>query len=99
MPCVPAIAFGPGGNLGVMTRARLLVFGVGLAVLAAACAAKGTGGATGTGGANGSGGANGQCGSGLMACNGSCVNVQTDSQNCGTCQLACDTGTVCQGGS
>jgi glucosylceramidase len=99
MPSVSEIAFRLGGNLAVMVRARLLAFGFGLAFLAAACAAKGPSGATGTGGTGNTGGATGQCGSGLMACNGSCVNVQTDNQNCGTCQLACDTGTVCQGGS
>jgi glucosylceramidase len=76
-----------------MSRARLLVFGFGLAFLAAACAAKGTGGSTGTGGTTD------PCGSGQMTCNGSCVNVLTDNQNCGTCGLVCDTDAVCQGGT
>ena len=76
-----------------MIGARLLVLGIGLGFLGAACGAKGSGGSTGTGGTTD------PCGAGQMTCNGSCVNIQTDSQNCGTCQLACDTGTVCQGGT
>ena len=75
-----------------MTRTRLLLLGLGLAALAAACAAKGT---TGTG----TGGSTGGCGSGQMECNGSCANVLTDSQNCGTCGLVCDTDAACQGGT
>ena len=45
------------------------------------------------------GGGNNSCGSGQMPCNGTCVDVQSDGQNCGTCGLACDTGTVCQAGT
>lgn len=31
-------------------------------------------------------------------CNGQCVNLQTDVQNCGTCGNTCDTGEICQNG-
>ena len=29
-------------------------------------------------------------------CNGTCVNVQTDNQNCGSCGNTCGTGTTCR---
>ena len=81
-----------------MNRARGWISGVRFAFLvaacaAAACAAKGnTGGMTGTGGS-------GACGSGQMECNGACADIQTDSENCGTCGYVCDTGMACQGAS
>ena len=49
-----AISFGPSGNSGAMTMARVWVFGLGLALLAAACT---KGGATGPG-TGGTGGNN-----------------------------------------
>ena len=87
MPCVPAIAFGPGGNLGGMTRARVLVFGFALAFLAAACAAKGTGGATGTGGAA-TGGTTGTGSGGSGTATGGVTG--TGDKNSGGC--SCDLG-------
>src|SRR5581483_5686220 len=42
---------------------------------------------------------NSTCGSDQDLCNGACVNVQTDNQNCGSCGNSCGTGTTCSGGS
>ena len=49
--------------------------------------------------AKGSGGTPNQCSSNQDECNGTCVNVQTDGQNCGSCGKVCGTGTTCQNGS
>jgi len=40
-----------------------------------------------------------QCSSNQDECNGTCVNVQTDNQNCGSCGKTCGTGTTCQNGT
>jgi endo-1,4-beta-D-glucanase Y len=42
---------------------------------------------------------NTQCSNNQDECNGTCVNVQTDQQNCGACGKTCGTGTTCQNGS
>src|SRR5450755_364182 len=94
------IAFGPSGNLGVMTKARLLIFGIGLAFFAAACA-KGTpsGGTTGTGGTpgGGTGGIVGPTCSGTQTpCGTNCVDTSSDTDNCGVCGNACTGGQTCQ---
>ena len=39
------------------------------------------------------------CPSGSTSCGGSCVNTQTSSSHCGSCNYACPTGSTCQGGS
>ena len=39
------------------------------------------------------------CSSGQLMCGDSCVNVQTDPQNCGSCGKSCGNGSSCQGGS
>ena len=56
-----------------------------LALVAAGCATPTTGGPA--------------CGAGQVACNGSCVNAQTDNQNCGACGTTCGTGKSCQAGA
>ncbi|MBN1607734.1 MAG: glucosylceramidase [Polyangiaceae bacterium] len=38
------------------------------------------------------------CGGGLSSCGAGCVNLQTDSQNCGICGQACSVGQSCQAG-
>lgn len=39
------------------------------------------------------------CDAGLTACNGACVDLQTDPQHCGACNTACATGDTCSGGT
>jgi hypothetical protein len=40
------------------------------------------------------------CSSGQLTCgSGSCVNAQTDPQNCGSCGKTCGNGSTCEGGS
>ena len=84
-----------------MTR-RYWVIGAGAVALAWACgdqpatpAAVGVadGGATGTGG-----GAQQGCASGQTLCDGSCVDLNTNNQNCGACGTACPSGNGCAGG-
>ena len=75
-----------------MKTARVWTLGLALAFLALACAKGNSGGTTGAGGGSGSCGTNTQ-----MECNGSCIDIASDSQNCGTCGYVCDTGTICQG--
>jgi glucosylceramidase len=78
-----------------MTTARGAVFGLGLALLAAACAK----GATGTGGQTGTAGTSGGCVAGQTACGDLCIDVMTDPMNCGGCGIPCSTGQTCQGGA
>src|SRR5206468_13027647 len=67
-----------------MKTLRVSIIGLGLVVLVAAGCAKGSS-------------AESNCPSaGQMECNGVCMDVQGDSQNCGICGYACATGTVCQ---
>ncbi|CAM2802991.1 Stigma-specific protein, Stig1 [Legionella steigerwaltii] len=40
----------------------------------------------------------GGCQTGTIACNGSCVNTQTDNNNCGACGNVCSTGSTCSSG-
>jgi hypothetical protein len=39
------------------------------------------------------------CTSGQLECSGTCINVQTDSQNCGACGKTCGSGSSCQSGA
>lgn len=39
------------------------------------------------------------CDEGLTDCNGICVNLQTDAENCGTCGDSCGTNAFCQAGT
>lgn len=41
---------------------------------------------------------NGQCPTSLFLCNGNCVNLQTDSNNCGACGVSAPQGKICQNG-
>lgn len=56
-------------------------------ILLAGCAKGSTSGTTPT------------CTSTQMDCDGTCVNVKTDNQNCGTCGKSCGSGTSCQNGA
>jgi len=38
------------------------------------------------------------CSGGLSSCSGACVNLQTNSQNCGSCGKVCSAGMTCQNG-
>src|SRR5580692_11861199 len=76
-----------------MTTARVAVFGLGLALLAAACAKGGTG-TSGTAGTSGS-----SCVAGQTPCGDTCVDVTTDPMNCGACGIPCSKGQSCQGGT
>src|SRR3954452_11107440 len=38
------------------------------------------------------------CSSGQLECSGTCINVQTDGQNCGACGNTCGSGSTCQSG-
>lgn len=40
----------------------------------------------------------GACGSGYVDCGGTCVSLESDPANCGTCGAACDSGQVCAAG-
>jgi glucosylceramidase len=72
----------------VMKNAWFSFVGLSFAVIVAGCAKSGGGGPT------------GPCGSSSqMQCNGACIDVQSDSQNCGTCGYTCDTGQMCQAGA
>jgi hypothetical protein len=61
----------------------------------------GGGGTGGTGGIASTGGAGGSptCVGDEVLCGGSCVNVQADLQNCGTCANACDPNGACVSGT
>lgn len=39
------------------------------------------------------------CPSGLISCQGKCVNTTSDESNCGACEASCSSGELCQGGS
>ncbi|MEW5896558.1 MAG: hypothetical protein AB1668_02605 [Nanoarchaeota archaeon] len=39
------------------------------------------------------------CAPGLTLCNGQCVNLQTDKDNCGSCGTVCSNGQVCSNGA
>jgi len=39
------------------------------------------------------------CPPGITGCGGSCVDLQTDEDNCGSCNHACPAGSTCQGGA
>jgi hypothetical protein len=39
------------------------------------------------------------CASGLTCCSGKCVNLQTDSSNCGKCGTKCASGKTCKSGT
>src|SRR5450755_3614391 len=62
-----------------------LVAAIGSAVFVAGCAKPAT--VTGT-----------TCSSDQLECNGTCINVQMDSQNCGACGNSCGSGSSCQAG-
>jgi len=38
------------------------------------------------------------CGTGLSNCAGTCRDLATDNNNCGTCGRACPSGQICSGG-
>jgi hypothetical protein len=38
------------------------------------------------------------CPNGLTMCNGACVNLDMDNQNCGACGTACGAGLMCRSG-
>ncbi|CAM3083192.1 Stigma-specific protein, Stig1 [Legionella steigerwaltii] len=40
----------------------------------------------------------GECSTGTTSCNDSCVNLQTDNKNCGSCGNVCSTGSSCSSG-
>jgi glucosylceramidase len=76
----------------VMKNAWLSLIGLSFAVIVAGCAKGGAGG-------GGTGGNAGPCGTASQAqCKGVCIDVSSDSQNCGTCDLTCDQGQACQRG-
>src|SRR5450631_1616639 len=85
------------------TTARAWLFGLGLAILTAACTGAQTGGNPGTGGSNstgtggnGTGGTGPTCNSGQTLCGSACVDTNSDSSNCGVCGNACTGGQTCQ---
>jgi len=93
-------------NLGASTRsgARWLI-ALAVLLLGAACTATIDGPSTGGPSPTGLGVAPGPtsnqliCQPGLTACNGVCVNLQSESNNCGSCGTACTAPAVCAGGS
>jgi endo-1,4-beta-D-glucanase Y len=66
-----------------------LAFSVFCALVVGSCAKGGTGTATPPGG----------CGSGLDSCGSQCVDLMSDSKNCGDCAHACSAGQQCSNGS
>src|SRR5262245_44992354 len=71
---------------------------VGSVLAGALLAATGLGSASGQGRGGGGGGSKG-CPSGQTKCKGKCVNLQSDSQNCGSCGHGCASGQVCCSGT
>ncbi len=71
------------------------------ALIVSGCSASGAQQGTGGYGATlGTGGATGSsCATGLTLCNGTCVGLTSDSNNCGQCGSICQTGTVCSSGT
>jgi hypothetical protein len=59
----------------------------------------GAGGALGTGGAQSSSGTGFTCFAPLASCDGQCVNLATDADNCGGCGVACGPGIACVDGA
>jgi stigma-specific protein Stig1 len=43
--------------------------------------------------------AHGRCPAGTTNCQGKCVNLQTNQNNCGQCRVVCSEGELCQGGT
>ena len=83
-----------------MNTTRVWLFGLGLAILAAACSSPQTSGNPGTGG-NGSAGTTGaggstSCAAAQTVCGSQCVDTTSDSNNCGACGLPCNGGRICQ---
>jgi hypothetical protein len=74
---------------------------VGSVLTGALLTAAGLGSAWGQGrrGGGGGGGGGGGCPSGQTKCKGTCVNLQTNSQNCGSCGHVCASGQVCCNGT
>ena len=56
--------------------------------------------ATHKGTSHGGGGnpAQGRCPAGTTNCQGKCINLQTNQDNCGQCRVVCSQGELCQGG-
>jgi endo-1,4-beta-D-glucanase Y len=87
------------GRQALSSAALAVIFGA--ALFAASCAQPG-GGTTGAGGTGGpgSGGTTGNsCTAPQKSCSQGCTNVQTDTQNCGTCGTTCKSGQTCQSGT
>ena len=82
-----------------MKTARASFFGLGLAILTAACSSPMTGGpGTGGSGATGTAGTSGSCLASQMLCAGQCSDVSSDNNNCGSCGIPCAAGKTCQSG-
>jgi glucosylceramidase len=81
-----------------MKTARVSLVGLFFAVFAAACTPGGGGTGTGGTGATGAGGTGGSssCAAGQEPCGTECVNLATDSNNCGACGIPCNGGRTCQ---
>src|SRR5450755_901596 len=82
-----------------MNTTRVWLFGLGLAILAAACSSPQTSGNPGTGG-NGSAGTTGaggstSCAAAQTVCGSQCVDTTSDSNNCGACGIPCSGGRIC----
>src|SRR5262245_5845694 len=82
-----------------MKTARVLLFGLGLAIAAVACAG-GTSSNPGTAGTNGAAGTTPiTCSSSNQTvCSGQCVDTSSDMNNCGSCGIPCAAGRTCQSG-
>jgi Stigma-specific protein, Stig1 len=83
----------------VSRREALRRVGTGLAGALLAAAGLSSAWGQGRGGGGGGGGGSKGCPSGQTKCKGTCVNLQTDSKNCGSCSRACGTGQACCGGT
>lgn len=79
-----------------------LISAAGLVLFMASCSVEGTAqpGSGGNQGIDGSGGSGSlSCSSELLSCGSTCVNAQTNFQNCGTCGEVCGLGQSCAGGA